>query len=570
MIYKHHQEEEVIRYALDSAAILAITDIRGTITFVNKKFCEISGYTEDELIGSNHRMLKSGMHDLDFFRSMYRQIAMGETWHGEICNRRKDGGLYWVDTTIVPHISPDGKVDSYTAVRFDITSRKLMEEELRASREMSDLLASVDTLTNLPNRRKFQERMDAFFSQLSQEGDSFYLALLDIDDFKEINDSFGHDAGDALLRVMSERMTLLCGEHCFVARLGGDEFGFILQHQSADEAKAFCELILERIRDPINVGESTRRCSASLGIAGFPWDGEDALSIFKAADMALYQAKNLGRDRLATFSTELKEVVERRSQTLSGIEDGLTRGEFCMFYQPIVPTEMHAGLSLEALMRWHHPTLGILTPTHFDVGLQERSLSATLGIFMIEQVFKDIADLQAQHVTVTRVAINLTNSDFRSEEFIERFFELCQQYQIAPTQFCVEVTEGMFLGRDQRRVHSGLRRLHKAGVEVALDDFGTGFASLTHLRQLPIDRLKIDRSFIANVVTSADDQAIVDGIIHIAHRMGKMVVAEGVETVEQVELLQALKCDFLQGWYFGKACELSALPTFLHKVQASR
>lgn len=568
MEHQYSQSEEFIRYALDSAAIVAVTDVTGTITFVNSKFCEISGYTEQELIGGNHRILKSGVHDGEFFRAMYRHIAKGQVWHGEICNRRKDGSLYWVDTTIVPHVALSGKVDSYTAIRFDITQRKLIEEELRASKEELDILASTDPLTELPNRREFYEKIDEFFSQ-PQHAQTFHLALLDIDDFKEINDSFGHAIGDDLLKIISERIQSISQNNCFIARIGGDEFGFIVQNKSSEEVDAFLETVLEHLRDPIKVGHFTRRYSASIGIAAYPADGNSASTLFKAADMALYRAKNLGRDRVASFNIELKETAERRSQTLSDIEDGLRNGEFCLFYQPVIPIHQRQGISLEALMRWYHPTRGLLTPGHFIEALQDRALSATLGLFTLEKVFNDVSQMRHENIHVNRVAINLTNSDFRSETFVDRFFELCHLHDIPPTQFCVEVTEGMFLGRDQKRVHSGLRRLHEAGVEVALDDFGTGFASLTHLRQLPIDRLKIDRSFISNIVTSEDDLAIVDGIIHIAHRMGKVVVAEGVETAEQVELLRKLQCDFLQGWHFSKACPLGHLSEILSSLAPS-
>ena len=214
----YRRKEEFIRYALDSAAIVAITDVKGTITFVNGKFCQISGYSRDELIGSNHRMLKSGIHDVEFFKSIYRQIAQGRIWHGEICNRRKNGSLYWVDTTIVPHISAAGKVDSYTAIRFDITPRKLIEEELRASKEHLDVLANVDPLTGLANRRRFHEFMESCLSESTFGTDrQFCLALMDIDSFKEINDTFGHDVGDLLLQTMAARLKTKLGDGCFVA-----------------------------------------------------------------------------------------------------------------------------------------------------------------------------------------------------------------------------------------------------------------------------------------------------------------------------------------------------------------
>ncbi|MFT3976623.1 MAG: EAL domain-containing protein [Sphingomonas bacterium] len=559
--YRLHSHADFIHYALDSAAIVAVTDVRGTITYVNSKFCEISGYSEAELLGSNHRMLKSGAHDVSFFRAMYRQIARGSVWHGELCNRRKDGSLYWVDTTVVPHISAHGKVDSYTSIRFDITGRKQLEDELQASRRHLKTMAELDPLTNLPNRRCFQEFIETRVGG-RKGGKPFFLALMDVDTFKEINDSFGHPAGDELLRALARRLRAIADERLFISRLGGDEFGLIFTG-SRDEAEALFERVLETMRQPFNVVPMGRRCSVSIGLAAYPEHATDGAQLFKAADLALYRAKALGRDRLETFEPSLMEVAARKAQLLAEIERGLRRDAFEMHYQPIVPLNPDRPISYEALMRWRHPDRGLLSPVTFQDGFADPAARAALGLFSLERVFRDIAALCAMAVPLGRVGINLTNSDFRSDVFLDRFFQLVDETGIGPEKFCVEVTEGMFLGLDQKRVEQGLQRLHEAGVEVALDDFGTGYASLTHLRRLPIDRLKIDRSFVANMVMSQEDQAIVRGVIDIAHSLGKVVTAEGVETMAQMDLLLRMGCDFLQGWYFGRACRAEELPALL-------
>jgi diguanylate cyclase (GGDEF)-like protein/PAS domain S-box-containing protein len=545
--------KDFIRYALDSAAIVVNTDVQGTITYVNSKFCEISGYAETELLGSNHRMLRSDVHDKAFFRAMYRDITRGRTWRGEICNRRKDGSLYWVDTTIVPHVSARNKVDGYTAIRFDITPRKQLEEALRTSKAHLNRIANLDPMTDLPNRRRFQEYLEALVSDRSISGRVFHLGLLDIDSFKEINDSFGHYAGDVLLKIVGARLHALVDDSLFISRLGGDEFGLILVGATDHQADGFFETVLERIRQPMTIGTTARRCSSSLGIAAYPRDAATADNLFKAADLALYHAKALGRDRLEHFQSQLRENAERKSALLEEIETGLRRSEFVFHYQPIVPLTPNRAYSMEALMRWRHPRRGLLTPAYFLEGLEDRPVRAALGMYMLEHVIADVASLRRQGISLRRVAINLTNSDFRSDVFLERFFELCREAGIEAQQFCVEVTEGMLLGLNQKRVERGLHRLHDAGVEVALDDFGTGYASLTHLRHLPFDLLKIDKSFIANITASPEDQAIVRGVIDIAHSLGKTVTAEGVETIEQVDLLGQMNCDGLQGWYFSHA-----------------
>lgn len=556
-------EEHLVRVGLDSAAIVAIANVQGTIRYVSGKFCEISGYEREELIGSNHRMLRSGLHETPFYRLMYREIAGGRIWRGEICSRRKDGSLYWVESTIVPHVASDGQTDSYISIHVDITSRKRLEEELRASTRHLKRIAHLDPLTGLPNWRRFQQYAGELAAEHAATGRPFHLALLDVDRFRQINDAFGHLAGDALLQAIATRLRAIGHEQLFIARLGGDEFGLILRGASNAQADLLFETVLESIRRPIRIGGVSRRCSASLGLALFPRHGRDVDALFKAAHLALYHAKSLGRDRFEPFVPKLREIAECKSELLREIEQGLQCGAFGLHYQPIVPVAADRAVSLEALMRWQHPQRGLLIPGAFQDGFLDPAMRAALGMFMLERVFRDMVEFREKNIPLHRVAINLTNSDFRSDAFLNRFFELFDETGIGPERFSVEVTEGMFLDRDQKRVGFGLRRLHRAGVEVALDDFGTGYGSLIHLRRLPIDRLKIDHNFVANIVRSREDQSIVRGIIQIAHSLGKAVTAEGVETAEQAALLRRMNCDQLQGWYFGRASEPGALPAVL-------
>jgi len=557
-------EDCFIGYALNNAAVVATTDLNGTITYANDKFCQISGYSKEELIGSNHRIIKSGIHDATFFDAMYRQIASGHVWHGEICNRRKDGSIIWVDTTIVPHLSNSGQVDGYASIRFDITTRKQFETALQASYDHLFQLASIDSLTELPNRRSFQEHVMALVA--TQGTRRFCLALLDLDGFKTINDSFGHLAGNKVLTIVASRLRKIGDERFFAARLGGDEFGMVFTDASEADAVEFFDQILEGIREPIQIKRIQRHCSASVGLAFFPHDGVTMESLLRSADLALYHAKALGRDRGEVFRLQLKEEADRRAELLAEIENGLRLEAFELHYQPIVPIASDQDVSLEALMRWRHPERGLLTPESFLGGLLDPGIRAEFGMFMLEKVFRDAASLRENNTKIRRIAMNLTDSDFRSESFIDRFLTLSEATGIGPEWFCAEITEGTFLGAGQKRVRDGLERLHHAGVEIALDDFGTGHGSLTHLRELPIDRLKIDRSFIANIISSREDRTIVHGMIEMAHGLGKTVTAEGVETLEQARLLIRMNCDQLQGWYFSKACEVERLPECLKQI----
>lgn len=558
---------DLIRDALDNAAIVARTDLKGTITFVNRKFCEISGYSREELLGSNHRVLRSGLHDVSFFREMYRVIAQGIVWHGEICNRRKNGEIYWVDTTIVPHFDAQGRLSSYTSVRFDITARKIAERELRSSRSQLERAVNIDALTDLPNRRCFQDYIESRIAQASG-ANPLHLALLDIDAFKEINDTFGHDTGDQLLKIVAGRLRALSSENVFIARLGGDEFAIVVSEMQSPQARDLFHEAQEALRAPFSINDWQRHSTTSLGIAICPDHAQDGESLFKRADIALYYAKDMGRDRCEVFRSEFQDAIDRRAELLDEIETGLDDGQFAMHYQPIVNADPQEPVSLEALLRWQHPRLGTISPERFASGMNDPAIQAEIGLFVMNRVLADFAAMRDQGLEIGRVALNLTNADLRSDTFINRFFELCETLNIAPSQICMEVTEGMFLGRGTASMRARLTRLHSAGVEVALDDFGTGYASLTHLRQLPFDRLKIDRSFITNIMKSQEDLAIVRGIIGIAHSLGKRVTAEGVETADHAELLLRLGCDYLQGWHFAKATPVALLGDVLNSMPA--
>ncbi|MDV3456834.1 EAL domain-containing protein [Sphingomonas sp. HF-S4] len=541
------------REALDHAAIVAVTDAHGTITSVNQKFCDLSGFSEAELIGANHRIVRSGFHDRSFFVDLYRTISRGRVWHGTLCNRSKNGALYWVDTTIVPHRDTQGRIASYTAIRFDVTPLKEAEQRLWN-------LANVDPLTGLPNRRRVLELM----SHAIEAGEPLAIAILDLDHFKEVNDTAGHDAGDALLVHVATQLGDALAEGDAIGRLGGDEFALIVQTSGISVGSRMAE-ILETL-DPSREIVPGFAASASMGFACFPEDGSSAAELLKCADMALYAAKRKGRNRTQRFELAYRTEADRIAGLRSRVRHALAAGEMTLLYQPIISTEAPGEMNFEALLRWDDPKSGRASPAAFLEALEDEHTASEIGRFVVNRALGQIESWTAAGIDFGSIAINATLADFRATGFIESILAAVNSRRIAPERLCVEITEGMLLDRNGGIVKRAVDRLHDAGIRIAFDDFGTGFASLTHLRSLPIDHVKIDRSFIDAVCRDSKDRVIVESVIRLAHRLGLGVVAEGVETKEQLEALRDFGCDRIQGFLIAPALEADEAVSFGRSV----
>lgn len=538
------EQADFQRDALDAAAIVAVTDRQGRILSVNRKFCELSGYSEAELLGSTHRIVCSGTHDRGFFRNLYATIGRGEVWHDVICNRAKSGHLYWVDTTIVPHRDGSG----YTAIRFDVTPQKLAEQRL-------EHLANVDPLTDLPNRRRYMHLLE----QAVGRGDRIATAILDLDHFKDVNDSAGHDTGDRLLLAVADVLRSIIADDETVARIGGDEFALILHDRGDGELPRTLAAIIAAVGNVPAAPSLGWRAQASLGAARFPEDGGDAGELLKCSDLALYAAKQDGRGCFRLFDKRLAQDAEWRAELRSAVQGALALGEMLVMYQPIVDLTPHRPLAFEALLRWRRADGTLLTPAVFSSVFEDEAIAADIGVFVLDQVLRQIARWTAAGVAFRSIAINATLGDLRGTRFVDMIAAAIGLGQVRGDQICVEITEGMLLDRGARTVWQSIERLHRCGVLIAFDDFGTGFASLTHLRQLPIDHVKIDRSFIESICADDKDVAIVRSVIELAHRLNLRVVAEGVEVAEQEQLLRGLGCDSIQGFLIAPAmCERSA------------
>ncbi len=522
------------RDALDAAAIVAVTDRSGVITSVNAKFCDISGYSEAELIGQTHRVVRSGVHDRAFFKDLYHTIGRGAVWHGVICNRAKSGHFYWVDTTIVPHADGSG----YTAIRFDVTPQK--EAERRLWR-----LANVDPLTGLANRRRVMELL----GRATEDGKPFLLAILDIDHFKDVNDSAGHAMGDRLLQSVADCLKGAITPGDELGRLGGDEFALILRGDGdGDAARArLDELSAAIAHNPAAQGFGWS-IQASIGAASFPRDALDVHDLMKWADMALYAAKRAGRGCARLFEVGMRDDADCRAATRAAIRHALIADEMFVVYQPIATIATPQPMGFEALLRWRANDGAIQTPATFGDVFEDDRTAAEIGTFVLTQVLDQITRWNSAGVPFQSIAINATLGDFRSSSFVDRIVEEVDAGRLRGEQLCVEITEGMLLDRGARAVRQSIDRLHSRGIQVAFDDFGTGFASLTHLRQLPISRVKIDKSFIEAICADHKDRVIVKSVIDLAHQLGITVVAEGVEDAEQAMLLRSMACDRIQGF----------------------
>lgn len=548
--------------AVNDVLIVAVTDPAGRIIHVNDRFCAISGYSRGELLGRNHRILNSGHHGQAFFGEMYRTLRTGQTWRGEICNRAKNGSLYWVATTIIPEFDAARRIVRYVACRFDISEQKAAQQRL------SDM-ASRDPLTGLLNRNGLQTLLAELMTNSTRHGQGLRVLMLDIDHFKDVNDVNGHDVGDRVLRTVADRLHAVLAGRGFAARLGGDEIAAVLPDLGA-ETSALIRQAQDTIRQPIELDHGVFNVTASLGLARFPVDGTSAGELIKCADIALYRAKHLGRDRCVIFQSAMLEATQRRVDTQEQAAIGLARGEFELFYQPIVAQDGTSPASCEALLRWRHPERGLLAPGSFmDVFDCPRLMSA-IGEMVQRQAIRQAAAWLRSGVPFEKIKFNTSAADFDLQGFSERLLAQLAAEEVPVSCIGIEVTEGLFLGQRSSSVRRELALLSESGIEVAFDDFGTGYASLTHLRELPIALLKIDRSFVMNIGHCDRDETIVRSIVALAHRLGMVVTAEGVETEEQVLKLVEIGCDRLQGYYFFPVLSVAEAAAALHVLGGNR
>ncbi len=476
------------------------------------------------------------------------------THASEIRYRAPDGRNIWLAIR-----AEQQDQDRLIGITFDISDRKATEEAIW-------LTANHDPLTGLANRALFQTRLGDALAAADASGKGVGLLLLDLDDFKDINDTLGHAAGDQLLVETAARLMRAVGDRGMVARVGGDEFAVVLVEQPGLAAIAACaDDILAALRTTFDYEGRALSTRASIGVAAFPEHHRDPVELMKDADIALYRAKESGRSRAVVYSSAAREVMERRVSILREVRQGLEAAEFIPHYQPKVSLASGEIVGFEALARWRHPTLGLLTPGYFGSVFDDRDISVALATSMIGQVAADIGSWLEQDLEIGRVAVNLSSADFADRKLADRIVALLAAAGVPSSRFEIEVTETVFLGRQTEDVAAVLNEFHEAGISIALDDFGTGFASLTHLKQFPVDHIKIDQSFVRNLETDKDDAAIVAAVVSLGRNMGMKITAEGVENAGQAERLREAGCDFGQGYFYAKPAFAERVPWMIRQ-----
>ena len=536
---------------------IMITATDGTIIDVNDAFSDITSYSRDEVIGQNPRLLSSGRHERQFYSELWQNLLEKGHWYGEIWNRRKDGEVYAVMQTISAVRDAKDNPRHYLSLFSDITQIKEREQELEHS-------AHYDPLTSLPNRTLLADRLHQGIAQARRRGSLLGVAFLDLDGFKIINDTYGHEAGDQLLIAVATNMKQTLREGDTLARMGGDEFvAELLDLVDVEASAPMLARLLTAAAEPMQYGDLTLQVSASLGVTFYPQaENIDADQLLRQADQAMYQAKQAGKNRYHIFDAVQDSRVRGRYESLEFIRRALAKGEFVLYYQPYVDMRKGTVIGAEALIRWQHPDKGLLSPAAFLPVIEDHPLAVDIGEWVIETALAQIESWLATGLNI-QVSVNVGARQLQQTDFVERLRALLAAHPgVSPSCLKMEVLETSAL-INVARVSQVIETCRGMGVMFAMDDFGTGYSSLTYLKQLPVATIKIDQSFVRGMLYDPDDLAILKGVLSLSGAFHREVVAEGVETIEQGAMLLQLGCDLAQGNCIGRPMPANELPDWL-------
>jgi len=529
----------------ENVEAIMIADRDTNILRVNPAFCRITGYSADEVIGQPTSLLKSGRQDKAFYTEFWRALLEDSVWQGEIWNRRKDGGIIPVWQTISVVRDTSGEVNHFISIFSDISEKKMSEERIYH-------LAHYDMLTGLPNRTSFHNEFESALLHAERHSRRVALLFLDLDQFKLINDAAGHPAGDELLTQVALRLKETVREEDIVARLGGDEFTVLLDDiQSVEDAGLVAEKILQQLGTPFRLAHSELVATASIGISLFPSDGLDAATLLKNADTAMYRAKEKGRNNFQFFTSEMNTRALERLSLEGALRTALNKNEFLLHYQPQVDMQSGEIIGLEALVRWQHPEQGLIPPGVFIPVAEDSGLIVPLGEWVLKEACIQHGRWLDEGLPQVSISVNLSGRQFVRQDLLGTVQRIIDETGIEPRCLELELTESTIMEHVDETIET-LLALRKLGVHLSIDDFGTGYSSMAYLKRFTIDKLKIDRSFVRDLAIDSDDAAIVIATIAMAHALNLTVIAEGVETEQQLQFLKDNGCEQMQGYYFSR------------------
>jgi len=524
---------------------IMITDVEHRIRKVNPAFVRITGWAEDEVIGRRDSMLSAGRDEIGLREEMQKALDEGRMWVGEMWSRRRDGEVFPENRTVVAVRDEHGALLHYLSMFSDISAEKFAAERIHR-------LAHYDAITDLPNRVLLQDRLLHAINQAARARSRLALLFLDLDGFKLINDTYGHPAGDEVLRLVGDRLSSRLRKADVVARIGGDEFAVVLSDVTTDsDVQVACDQLLKLVTEPYDIDQQNYHVTTSIGVAMYPEDGVDVQELLKNADAAMYQAKENGKNRYAFYEPEMNRRAEERLLLVSQLRRALERNEFELCYQPQYDLASGELVSVEALIRWENDQGEAIKPAHFIPIAEDSGLIVQIGAWALNRACVQARQWLEQGLAFGRLAVNMSGRQFQDGRLHETVMHALASSGLAGENLELEITENWVM-EGPFRAEAQMQMLHEAGISLAIDDFGVANSSMAYLKRFPVQKLKIDKSFIRDVPADADDVAIVSAIVAMGHSLGMRVVAEGVETTEQSDFLRSIGCDEAQGYLFGR------------------
>lgn len=539
---------------------VVVTDADFVVTSVNRAFNRITGFTTDEIVGEKPHFYTALSESPQLYATMWHAIDARGRWQGELWNKRKDGTDFAERLSVVALTDRSGAVRQFAIVTRDITQRKQDEERIRYQ-------ANYDALTGLPNRSLFMDRLAQALPTMRRAGRKLALMFLDLDGFKLVNDTLGHDVGDLLLQETAHRISSAVRDGDTVARLGGDEFTVIMPNlEDPKKVPIGAKRILDALAKPYNLEGHEAFVSGSIGITIFPDDADIDSELIKNADAAMYQAKEQGKDTFQFYTADLNDAVKQRLILKNGLSKALEREEFELFYQPKLDLTTGRITSVEALLRWTNPELGAISPVEFIPLLEETGMVIEVGEWALRVACAQHKAWLNAGLPAIRVAVNLSARQLREPDFVDIVERVLAETNVGPEGLELEITESMLMS-DASKAVVALEKLHDRGLHIAMDDFGTGYSSLSYLKRFPIDTIKIDRSFVSDIATNPDDAEIIRTIITMGHTLNRKIVAEGVEDENQLSLLRDYQCDEIQGYFISRPLPADQATAFIRSQE---